>query len=76
MAIALGNMYHDDVDVDVEHLAGVLAAASILQFDALVKGYSICHICLYWKNQKTFIDVLCGRLSYACFSVLLLYARC
>jgi len=31
-------MYHDDVDVDVEQLAGVLAAASILEFDALIKG--------------------------------------
>ncbi|XP_052770630.1 BTB/POZ domain-containing protein 16-like isoform X2 [Mya arenaria] len=38
MAIALGNMYHDDIDVDREQLAEVLAAASILQFDALIKG--------------------------------------
>lgn len=39
MAIALGNLYHDDMDVDQEMLGEVLAAASILQFQALVKGY-------------------------------------
>ena len=38
MAIALGNMYHDDIDVDVEQVAGVLAAACVLQFKALIKG--------------------------------------
>lgn len=38
MAIALGNMYHEDVDVDNEQLAGVLAAASILRFKNLVNG--------------------------------------
>lgn len=38
MAIALGNMYHDDIDVDNERLAEVLAAACILQFKALIKG--------------------------------------
>ena len=34
MAITLGNLYHEDVDVDVEQVAGVLAAACILQFKA------------------------------------------
>lgn len=38
MAIALGNMYHEDIDVDKEQLAGVLAAASILQFKNLING--------------------------------------
>ncbi|XP_060580646.1 BTB/POZ domain-containing protein 16-like isoform X2 [Ruditapes philippinarum] len=38
MAIALGNMYHDEIDVDNERLAEVLAAACILQFKALIKG--------------------------------------
>ena len=38
MAITLGNLYHEDVDVDVEQVAGVLAAACILQFKALIKG--------------------------------------
>ena len=37
MAIALGNLYHDDIDVDKEQVAGVLAAASVLQFKALIK---------------------------------------
>lgn len=40
MAITLGNLYHEDVDVDVEQVAGVLAAACILQFKALIKGCS------------------------------------
>ncbi|KAL4232314.1 BTB POZ domain-containing protein 16 [Mactra antiquata] len=38
MAIALGNMYHDDIDVGTEHLAEVLAAACVLQFKALIDG--------------------------------------
>ncbi|XP_076460302.1 BTB/POZ domain-containing protein 16-like isoform X2 [Babylonia areolata] len=38
MAIALGNLYHDDLDVDLSEVAGVLAAANILGFRQLVQG--------------------------------------
>ena len=38
MAVALGNMYHDDIDVDTELLPEVLAAACVLQFESLIKG--------------------------------------
>ena len=39
MAVALGNMYHDDIEIDKDHAAGVLAAACILQYNALIKAY-------------------------------------
>lgn len=38
MAIALGNLYHDDLDVDLSDVAGVLAAASALGFKQLMDG--------------------------------------
>ena len=41
MAITLGNLYHEDVDVDVEQVAGVPAAACILQFR------SACNLALF-----------------------------
>ncbi len=36
LATALGNLYHDDLEVDVNEVAGVLAAAAILDFKPLV----------------------------------------
>lgn len=38
MAIALGNMYHDEIEVDTEQLREVLAVASVLQFRTLIDG--------------------------------------
>ncbi|XP_005089625.1 BTB/POZ domain-containing protein 16 [Aplysia californica] len=38
MAIALGNLYHDDLDVDLSDVAGVLAAAAALGFKQLMEG--------------------------------------
>jgi len=38
MAVALGNLYHDDTEVDVRDLSGVLAAAHVLEFELLQKG--------------------------------------
>ena len=38
MAIALGNLYHDDLDVDQSDVAGVLAAADVLGFKQLMEG--------------------------------------
>lgn len=38
-AIALGNLYHDDLDVDLSDVAGVLAAAAALGFKQLMEGY-------------------------------------
>ena len=38
MAVALGNLYHDDIEVDVRDLSGVLAAAHVLEFELLQKG--------------------------------------
>ncbi|XP_070212447.1 BTB/POZ domain-containing protein 16-like isoform X2 [Littorina saxatilis] len=38
MAIALGNLYHDDLDVDLNDVAGVLAAAAALGFKQLMEG--------------------------------------
>lgn len=35
MAVALGNLYHDEVEVEVEDVANVLACASVLGFKAL-----------------------------------------
>lgn len=36
MAVALGNLYHDDLDVNVEDVAGVMAASSVLGFKNLI----------------------------------------
>lgn len=39
MAVALGNLYHPSkIDVPDKYVAGSLAAANVLQFDALIKG--------------------------------------
>lgn len=35
MAVALGNLYHDELEVELEEVANVLAAASVLGFKAL-----------------------------------------
>ncbi|XP_048745848.2 BTB/POZ domain-containing protein 16-like isoform X3 [Ostrea edulis] len=35
MAVALGNLYHDDLEVELEEVANVLASASVLGFKAL-----------------------------------------
>lgn len=35
MAVALGNLYHDEVEVELEDVANVLACASVLGFKAL-----------------------------------------
>lgn len=38
MATALGNLYHDDLDVELSDVAGVLAAAAALGFKQLMEG--------------------------------------
>ena len=38
MAVALGNLYHDETLVETEDLVGVLAAAKILSFHQLESG--------------------------------------
>ena len=44
MAVALGNLYHDDVEVNTDDLAGVLAAASALKVTTCLLSwlYSFC----------------------------------
>ncbi|XP_041368498.1 BTB/POZ domain-containing protein 16-like [Gigantopelta aegis] len=37
MAVALGNLYHDEIEGDINNIEGILAAASILQFKPLVE---------------------------------------
>ncbi|CAG2196476.1 BTBD16 [Mytilus edulis] len=38
MAVALGNLYHDELDVDLEDVANVLAASSQIGYKALQNG--------------------------------------
>lgn len=38
MAIALGNLYHDEIDVELNQVAGVMAAADALGFQQLIEG--------------------------------------
>lgn len=38
VAVALGNLYHDELEVDVNDVAGVLVVATILDFKSLVDG--------------------------------------
>ncbi|XP_067656682.1 BTB/POZ domain-containing protein 16-like isoform X2 [Haliotis asinina] len=51
VAVALGNLYHDELEVDVDDVAGVLAVASILDFKSLVNG--CCDIMLKSISSKT-----------------------
>lgn len=55
LAVALGNLYHpNSIDVVVKYLAGTLAAAHLLKFNALIRcsvdsmGYAL--------NKKTIGD--------------------
>ena len=38
LAVALGNLYHDDIEVETSDVVGVLAAAHILKFKHLQEG--------------------------------------
>ena len=75
MAVALGNLYHEDIDVHVEDVANVLAAASAIGYkslmdeyvhfivpDAFVKGGGIkTHSSVHYKNYFTAISSLVCR---------------
>lgn len=37
-AVALGNLYHDDLDVELENVSSVLAAASALGYKGLMEA--------------------------------------
>lgn len=37
MAVALGNLYHGDLEVEVEDAASVLAAAAVIGFGPLME---------------------------------------
>ena len=39
MAIALGHLYHDDIDMAESDVVHVLAAAKCLHFQQLIHGY-------------------------------------
>ncbi|XP_046368087.2 BTB/POZ domain-containing protein 16-like isoform X2 [Haliotis rufescens] len=51
VAVALGNLYHDELEVDVNDVAGVLVVATILDFKSLVDG--CCDIMLKSISSKT-----------------------
>ena len=38
LAVALGNLYHEEVEVEQQDLCGVLAAANVLGFVHLING--------------------------------------
>ncbi|KAL5015976.1 hypothetical protein ScPMuIL_005565 [Solemya velum] len=73
MAVALGNLYHDELDVNTEDVAGVLAAASVLGFKTLIDGCgdimikNISHrtVCKYYqasaKYQQDHVVIACER---------------
>ncbi|KAK7498435.1 hypothetical protein BaRGS_00010389 [Batillaria attramentaria] len=73
MAIALGNLYHDDLDVDLSDVAGVLAAAAALGFKQLVEGcgnimlksinyHTVCRYHLAAsKHQQEHVVLACER---------------
>ena len=67
----MGNLYHEDVDVDVEQVAGVLAAACILQFKALrviclFSAMAITLGNLYHEDVDVDVEQVAGVLAAAC----------
>ena len=54
MAVALGNLYRDEVEVADENLVGVLAAACILKYKALIDGYDSKHLRTFFSHFYSF----------------------
>nr|XP_022344790.1 BTB/POZ domain-containing protein 16-like isoform X2 [Crassostrea virginica] len=73
MAVALGNLYHDELEVELEEVANVLAAASVLGFKALqntcgkmmLENISHRTVCKYYlaasKYQQEQVVLACER---------------